>query len=145
METPVKTWRRPRAQFRNDYKSDMPSMADPSFAPECDVNNIVKKYEQTGQITHLAKRAGTYADVSELPDLAEAFAIVDFANQAFLELPAEIREHLGNDPTNLEGFIQDPHNHDILLKYGMLNKPAASTLDDGSAKAPAPAVTLPTV
>ena len=71
-----------------------PSRTDQSQAKECDVNHIMKKYIKTGQITHLAKVRGTYADVSEIPDLNEALMVVKQADETFSMLPAQVRKDL---------------------------------------------------
>lgn len=95
------------------------SMTDPSFAPECDVNNIVKKYKNTGQITHLAKREGVYADVSTITDLLTATIQVQKASEAFKTIPAELRRKLNEDPAELIEFLNDPKNDEEAIYYGL--------------------------
>lgn len=134
----MKPWKRPVAQFRNsDYVETMPSLTDQSQGPMTDVNNIMDRYAKTGQIHHLRGKQGQYMDLSATPDLMEAFALVDFASQAFQALPADLRRQLDNDPRKLEGFVKDPKNQELLVKYGLLTKSESSNLDSESTKVPA--------
>ena len=55
-----------------------PSMTDQQFKDDCDVNFNVNKFTKTGHLTHLAKFQGMYADVSAIPDLAEAMQMSIF-------------------------------------------------------------------
>lgn len=96
-----------------------PSKTDQSQAKECDVNHIMKKYMKTGQITHLAKVRGTYADVSAIPDLNEALSIVKQADESFSSLPAQVRKRFGNDPSQLLEFLKDPKNDEEAIQLGL--------------------------
>lgn len=104
------------------YKDDLPSKTDQSFAQECDVNNIMQKYIRTGQITHVARRAGVYADVSGITDLMGAFSAVERASDAFMTLPASLREKLQNDPANFVSYLQDPANREEAIEYGLFER-----------------------
>ena len=95
------------------------SRTDPSFADECNVNNIVKKFKNTGQITHLAKREGVYADVSTVTDLLTATIQVQKASEAFKTIPAELRRKLNEDPAQLIEFLNDPQNDEEAIYYGL--------------------------
>lgn len=99
------------------------SKTDPSFAEQADVNFIMSRYRKTGQITHLARRQGVFADVSNIPDLLGAYQAVAAAQDAFKILPAKLREKLGNDPARLPGYLKDPNNFDEAVSYGLIEKP----------------------
>lgn len=57
-------------KFRTAYNRDSvegitfnePSMAQQHFKDECDVNNILRKYESTGLVTHVANGTPSYGD-----------------------------------------------------------------------------------
>ncbi len=98
------------------------SETDQSFKDECNVNIIIAKFRKTGQITHLAKSQGTYADVSEIPDLLGAYEQVRLAEQAFATVPAELRKKLDNDPQKFIEFLNDPKNNEEAVKYGLKDK-----------------------
>ena len=97
-----------------------PSMTDQQFKDDCDVNFIVDKFTKTGHLTHLAKFQGMYADVSEIPDLAEAIQTVTIAQTAFDALPAELRSRFGNSPVNMVEFINDVNNKEEAIKLGLI-------------------------
>lgn len=103
--------------------NEHPSKTDQSQKQDCDVNYIVAKYRKTGQITHLAKRRGYYADVSTIPDLTEALSIVSTASDAFNALPSQLRKRFGNDPQEMIAFLQDPSNLEESIKLGLRNAP----------------------
>lgn len=98
----------------------LPSKTDQSFQKECDVNNIIAKYKKTGQLTHLNKRQGVYADISDLPDLMGAHQIVQTAHDTFMQLPAEFRRELNNDPNRMIEYLQDPKNTPKAIELGLL-------------------------
>lgn len=104
-----------------------PSKTDQSFKNEADVNNIMARYRKTGQITHLAKHQGSYADVSEIPDLSQALDQVTKAQQAFDALPSELRARFGNSPVNMIEFLQNDNNIDEAIKLGLYKKPKDGT------------------
>jgi phage internal scaffolding protein len=102
-----------------------PSKTDTQFKDEVDVNNIMRKFQRTGQISHLAKRDGTYMDVSEIKDLAESIEVVDKAAYAFEKLPAKIRNRFDNDPRKLVTFMQDEKkNLEEMYELGLKQKPS---------------------
>lgn len=95
------------------------SQTDPSFAEQCNVNNIIKKYKETGQITHMARSQGVYADVSTVTDLLTATTQVEKAAEAFKTIPAELRRKLNEDPAALIDFLNDPNNDEEAIYYGL--------------------------
>ena len=104
----------------------LPSKTDQSFKDECDVNNIIAKFNKTGQISHLTKRQGQYADVANIPDLHTASIQVQEAGQAFKDLPAILRKKFNHDPINMIEYLQDPANDEEAVKLGLkvkLNQP----------------------
>ena len=96
--------------------------ADQSFKKQCDINVIMKQYENTGMLpqqTHIQPR---YIDNTEVPTLEEAFEATNRAMEAFYDLPPEVRRLMDNDPSKLENFIADSENHQVLEKYGIIVK-----------------------
>lgn len=87
---------------------------------ECDINVIVAKYLRTGVPPE--QRQVIYADLSEIPDLREAIHMVNDAQQAFMELPAEVRREFDNDPVKLVEFAQDPRNLDRAVELGLATR-----------------------
>lgn len=76
-----------------------------SMKDECDINNIVARYEKTGVLTHLNASQATYADVSELTGYRDALDKVTAAKEVFMKLPSELRAVFDNDPAKFLDFI----------------------------------------
>ena len=88
---------------------------------ECDVNEIIKKYDKTGLITHISKFEAKYGDLSgaEFQLMQNKVAT---AKNMFNELPAEIRKEFDNDPAKLLSFMDDPENRDKAIELGLINE-----------------------
>lgn len=100
------------------------TLTQQQFKEECDVNNIIAKYTQTGSITHVRNaQAGVYADLTNIPDLQEARHIVMRAESAFAEIPAHVRARFGHDPQNMIEFLSKDENREEAIKLGLINKP----------------------
>lgn len=99
------------------------SLTDQSGTDESDVNKIMAKYERTGQISHLAKRPGTFQDLSDIPDYQTMLAQMEKARDAFMTLPAKTRLRFENDPGQLVSFLQDIKNKDEAISLGLLPPP----------------------
>lgn len=99
-----------------------PSLAQQQFKDECDINNIMKKYQTTGQFTHLTSATGVYADFSQITDYQEMLDTVRYAQEAFSALPAEMRLRFNNNPGELLTFLQDPNNRAEGESLGLINK-----------------------
>lgn len=80
-----------------------------SFKDECDINQILKKAQVTGSISHLNKYGGEYADFGEF-DFHEAQTMIARGRQIFEELPSEVRKDFANDPGEFFKFANDPDN-----------------------------------
>lgn len=68
------------------------------YKDECDINNILKNYNATGQINHLNTSPGDYLDLPDALDLQSALGLVAEAQSAFDDLPSTVREAFRNDP-----------------------------------------------
>lgn len=120
---------------------------------ECDINNIMKQYSKTGQITHMSAKAaqGAYADLPDDLDFQVSMNIVAEGRSAFATLPAKVRDRFGNDPAQFLAFMADPDNQDEAIKMGLATRvatpapnepqaphaaPDAPSVPDGSKNAP---------
>lgn len=127
-----------------------PSRTKQSFVAECDINNIIKTFKISGQITHMSAQAqkGSYQDLPEPQDFQESMNLVIAAQKAFATLPSQVRQRFGNDPAQFLGFMSDPANQDEMIKLGLATdtrpppipaaEPAGETAPTGS---PGPANT----
>lgn len=106
------------------------SLTDQQYKDECDVNNIIKKYLQTGSVTHVRNaKEGVYADLTNLPSYHEAMGVVAKANEAFAEIPAAIRNRFNHNPQKLIDFLADPKNKDEAIKLGLKMPPKPAITD----------------
>ncbi len=97
-----------------------PSLAKQSMAKECDINNIMKKYDKTGLLDHVSKYEGRYEDLPGDIDFQTAQNTVIAANQAFDSLPSKIRNRFENNPGLFLDFVQDPGNKDECISMGLM-------------------------
>lgn len=118
--------KRVRVRTINNEKS----MTQQQFKDECDVNNIVAKYKRTGEITHLARTSGVYADLTKITDYHTMINQIQEAQKAFMTLPAAVRLRFQNDPGQLLAFMQDPKNYEEGVKLGLFERRAATFNDD---------------
>lgn len=124
----------------NEYGEVLPSMTKQSFKDECDINNILSQYKQSGIISHINAQAaaGRYIDLPESVDLQEAFALVEQATGAFASLPAKVRDRFHNDPALFLAFCEDPKNADELVELGLREPPSRPPADPPQEDPPAP-------
>lgn len=90
---------------------------------ECDINNILKKYQTTGLIEHVAKYQGDYHDCIGVGDYLEAQQKIVHAQEMFASLPSQIRERFANEPSQFLEFVQNEDNKDEMIKLGLMNPP----------------------
>jgi len=86
------------------------------FKDECDMNRIVKNAARGIAPSRFARGVANYGDFSEIPDVCEAYSIVQRAQEAFNTLPAELRLELNNDPTNVNKLTREQLERYKLLK-----------------------------
>lgn len=109
-------------RISDDIDCSSPILTDQSDAQLCDVNYIMTQYVKTGLLPENLNMNSRFMDNTTVPTLEEAFDIVKSANNAFYNLPAQIRRQMDNDPAQLENFILNPDNEDTLVKYGLITR-----------------------
>lgn len=92
------------------------------MAGETDINNIMRKYEKTGILTHVSRYAGQYGDFSGVPDYKTGVELVMAADEMFMSLPAKIRDRFNNDPAQFIDFATDEENLEELRSMGLAPK-----------------------
>lgn len=95
-----------------------------SFAEECDINTIVRRFGLTGELP-VNVRAPMYGDFTEAMDYRSALDAVMAAQESFMALPADVRQRFGNDPASFVDFCSDPRNRDEAVKLGLVLPSAA--------------------
>jgi len=128
------------------------SLTKQSFTDECDINNIMRKYQKTGAIEHVNKHEASYGFATS-DTFQESLEIVAKAKNMFEELPSSIRTKFENDPSKFLDFVQNPENLTEMRELGLAHKlqpeqsiPAKqseATIAEGDAKPEAPPPTEP--
>lgn len=108
-----------RASKRVQYKSNKPSRTKKSFQAETDINNIMKRYEKTGQLPDLIKKNPQYGDFSNPIDYQESLNTVIKAEQQFSMLNAALRNKFNNDPVQFLEYCANPENQKEMVKLGL--------------------------
>lgn len=85
-----------------------------------DINNIMKRYEKTGQLPEMIKTNPHWGDYSDAPTFQEAFEIVQKAEDQFAALDAQVRKRFGNNPAAFLEFASDPKNAKEMVDLGLL-------------------------
>lgn len=109
-----------------------PSMTKQEFVDQCNVNKIIKEFTITGQITHISAKAaqGAFIDLPAGLDYQNSLNIMIKAEEAFMALPAAVRDRFGNDPAAFLEFMSDPENGDEMIKMGL--RPAKRPVEPDS-------------
>lgn len=102
---------------------ELPSMTKQSFKDECDINNIMRRYEATGVVQHLAAGSPQFGDFMSHMDFQASMNAVIEAENMFAALPARIRDRFGNDPAQLLEFLGNEKNKEEAIALGLVNPP----------------------
>lgn len=86
-----------------------------SAKEEVDINTIVRRFGLTGQLPD-ALRAPSYGDFTGVTDYHSALNAVIAADDAFMEMPAEIRARFHNDAGAFVDFCSNPENAEEMKK-----------------------------
>lgn len=100
---------------------------------ECDINYILKRYEDTGSWSgdlRQPTRTFQYGDYTEIPDFIEAQNIIIEGREAFESLPARLRKRFNNNPADLLQFLSDPANRDECIELGLIEPDFAVATKD---------------
>lgn len=97
------------------------SMTSQEFKAECDINNILKKYPDGLNIPSRTPREPMFDDFTQMPDLQEAFAVIQLAERDFIQnCPAILRKRFNNDPLEFVNYLNNPENYDEAVKLGLI-------------------------
>ncbi len=108
-----------RAEDRPVLDTGTEGGAKQSFKGECDINNIMKKYVNSGMVTHVSENRGRFADVSEVSSYQEAIQMVRDTHKFFLGLTPDVRAVFDHDPAVFLDFIGDPANEAEIRRLGL--------------------------
>lgn len=120
---------------RNEASDESALFCDPEegltqqqFAEEADINTIVRRFGLTGELPDVV-RVPVSGDFTGVIDYKSALDAVIAAEDAFMELPGELRARFSNDPQLLMDFVGNVDNREEATKLGLINKPPEKTRD----------------
>jgi len=90
-----------------------------SHKNECDINQIMAKFQKTGVLTHAKSQEAEYGDIPSV-DFQEAMNIVIQSREMFAELPSSVRKRFNNSAQNYLEFLENPDNKEEMRKMGLL-------------------------
>lgn len=135
------TRRTKRKRVQTFFDSE-PSRTKQSFKEECDVNNMIRKFNKVTGVDLLKDYhqalGGKYGDFTDVVDYRTALERIDRAEQAFMALPAVLRKKFDNDPAKFVDFATDPNNMDQMVEMGLATK---SKVDQETPEVPTSAST----
>lgn len=101
-----------RKRVQKSFK-DAEKLTKQSFLQETNINNIMAKYQATGQITHLSHHPAIYGDFSNVNDLQTAIQQVENAKELFEALPSELRGAFDNNPSKFYQHFENAGTDDL--------------------------------
>lgn len=107
------------------------SLTQQHFKAECDIENVIRKHDSTGLISHVARGVAHYGDYSEVNEYREAIDLVNSADAAFAGLPSEIRKMFGNNAGDFFEFATNPDNAEKMVELGLAPSPAEAHEESG--------------
>lgn len=87
-----------------------------SFKNSCDINQIIKRAQKQGTLSHLQKYPSMVYGEFEGIDLLEAHRRVTRAKEIFRDLPSEVKNEFNQDPFAFAGFCANPANNSRLAE-----------------------------
>lgn len=102
-----------------------PSLAQQQFKEESDINTIVERFGITGQLPENV-RIPEVGDFSDAMDFHTSMNVIRAAEEAFMEMPAKVRERFGNDPGAFLDWAHDENNLEEARKLGLAVPKAAA-------------------
>jgi len=97
------------------------SMTEQCHADECNINNILRRYDKTGMLTHVNNAIADYGDFSEVNEYKTSLNKIIQAQEAFENLPSAVRKKFGFDPGNYLEFVTNSENKEEMIKLGLAN------------------------
>lgn len=106
---------------RTDKDGKILYFTEQNHKKECDINLIIKKYDKTGLIDHIAKFEGSFGDHTQM-DYKEAMDLITNSKKSFEQLPVEIKKRFNQDPGELLHFMEKPENRKEAIELGLINQ-----------------------
>ncbi|AXL14508.1 internal scaffolding protein [Microviridae sp.] len=132
----VRTAQSPITRYQTSFIG-VESMTRQDQAEMCNINNIYKKTQQ-GQLSMVSGKAPTFGDFSDVGTYDVILESISAAQEAFMELPSDVRKEFNNDPAQYyekvtEGAIADAKAKAQALKAEKQAAAEAQALSDAQA------------
>lgn len=114
----------PPPQVKSDTVG--PTLTEQRHKAECDINNILRRYNATGELIHANPLQPTWDDYTNVPEYRDMLDYINHAQAQFLELPSSLRERFSNNPVKLVEFLSQSANRDEAIRLGLVNRPPQS-------------------
>lgn len=101
---------------------DEPSLCQQQFKDDSDINIMMERFGVTGLLP-MSVRVPQYGDFTGISDYQSALNAVIAADEAFMELPAHVRERFGHSSEALINFCADDKNRDEAIRLGIVFEP----------------------
>ena len=88
----------------------------------CSISQILSMYDKNGLITHVNRSKAQYGDFTQVNEYQESLNMVIRAQDAFSELPSDIRKRFQNDPGQFFEFATNPDNQEEMVKLGLAER-----------------------
>lgn len=98
-----------------------------SHKAECDIHNILRQYQRTGILEHVARGQQAFIELPDALDYQASLHVIANAQAAFAALPSTVRDHFSNSPELFLSAFTDPTQHSTLADLGLLTTPPTSS------------------
>lgn len=112
------------------------SLTQQCFKDECDINNIIARYEQTGLIGDgsLSSREPMFGDYSDIPDFQAVRNLMAKGVEIFESLPSRVRQMFDNDVALYCEYIANRNNLDEACELGLVSEDFVNTIKSQEAE-----------
>ncbi len=93
-----------------------------SFRDECDINNIMAKYQKSGLLDFVNNHQAQYGDATGV-EFQAAMELVVRGQELFDALPSSVRKRFDNNPEEFLEFVNDPASEAEAIKLGLISEP----------------------
>lgn len=107
------------------------SLTQQHFKDECEIENVIRKHDSTGLISHITRGKAQYGDYSEVNEYREALDLINNADESFNGLPSEIRKIFGNNAGDFFEFATNPDNAEKMVELGLAPSPTGAPQESG--------------
>ena len=104
--TGEKTLMMKRRSHRVQVTCTEPTKTQQHMKGHVDINEILRRYKNTGELPTMIKNNPQYGDFSDAKSYQEALDTVLHANEQFAALSSHVRERFSNDPKNSWSSLQ---------------------------------------